>query len=321
MEVAKDWKDYEIIDMANGEKLERWNNIVLIRPDPQIIWKEKTNPEKWSKANARYIRSKTGGGEWSYKTQLPKSWQVHYKNLTFNIKPMGFKHTGLFPEQAVNWDWMINKIKNAKREIRVLNLFAYTGGATVACLSAGATVCHVDSSKGMTEWAKENVLSSGLQDKKVRFLIDDVNKFVQREIRRGNKYDAIIMDPPSYGRGKNGEVWKFEDNIEDLVSLCMRVLSDKPLFFLINSYTTGISSQVLENILRMNMQKEMNERTKNKAKCNTNEEASNRKSINEIDKASEKKNLNGKFSNGEIGLNQTNSKNILPCGIFAKWEE
>ena len=234
---------------------------------------------------------------------------------------MGFKHTGLFPEQAVNWDWMINKIKNAKREIRVLNLFAYTGGATVACLSAGATVCHVDSSKGMTEWAKENVASSGLQDKKVRFLIDDVNKFVQREIRRGNKYDAIIMDPPSYGRGKNGEIWKFEDNIEELVRLCMMVLSDKPLFFLINSYTTGISSQVLENILRMNMQKEMNERTKNIVKCNTNEEASNRKSINEIDKASEKKNLNGKFSNGEIGLNQTNSKNILPYGIFAKWEK
>lgn len=291
MEVANNWKDYEIIDMANGEKLERWNNITLIRPDPQIIWKEKTVKDAWNKADARYIRSKTGGGEWSYKNKLPKSWQVKYKNLTFNIKPMGFKHTGLFPEQAVNWDWMTNKIKEEKakdnREIKVLNLFAYTGGATVACLSAGASVCHVDSSRGMTEWAKENVTSSNLQDRKVRFLIDDVNKFVQRETRRQNKYDAIIMDPPSYGRGKNGEVWKFEDNIEELIKLCTSILSDKPLFFLINSYTTGISSQVLENILRMQMPKK----------------------------------INGKFSNGEVGLQQTNSKNILPCGIFARWEK
>lgn len=287
MNLANNWKDYEILDMANGEKLERWGDIVLIRPDPQIIWKEKTFPEKWKRANAKYNRSKTGGGSWENTSKLPKAWQIGYKNLTFNIKPMGFKHTGLFPEQAVNWDWMINKIKNEKREIKVLNLFAYTGGATVACLSAGASVCHVDSSKGMTAWAKENVISSGLEKAKVRYIVDDVVKFVSREIRRGNKYDAIIMDPPSYGRGANGEVWKFEENIYDLIKLCMNVLSDNPLFFLINSYTTGISSTVLENVLKMNM----NEKYK------------------------------GKFSAGEIGLPMTNSNLTLPCGIFAKWEK
>ncbi len=287
MEVANKWQDYEILDMANGEKLERWGNITLIRPDPQIIWKEKTFSEKWKKADARYVRSSTGGGSWTYKNQVPKSWKITYKDLTFNIKPMGFKHTGIFPEQAVNWDWMMNKIKGSKREIKVLNLFAYTGGATVACLKAGASVCHVDSSKGMCEWAKENVATSGLKDRPVRFLIDDVVKFVNREIRRGNKYDGIIMDPPSYGRGANGEVWKFEENIAPLIELCMNVLSDKPLFFLINSYTTGISSQVLENLLRINIPKR----------------------------------VNGKFSNGEIGLPMTNSKLILPCGIYGRWEE
>ena len=287
MEVANKWQDYEILDMANGEKLERWGNITLIRPDPQIIWKEKTFPEKWKKADARYVRSSSGGGNWSYKNKLPKSWKITYNELTFNVKPMGFKHTGLFPEQAVNWDWMMNKIQNSKREIKVLNLFAYTGGATVACLKAGASVCHVDSSKGMCEWAKENVTSSGLRERPVRFLIDDVVKFVNREIRRGNKYDGIIMDPPSYGRGANGEVWKFEENIATLIELCMNVLSEKPLFFLINSYTTGISSQVLENLLRLYMPK--------KAK--------------------------GKFSHGEIGLQMTNSKLILPCGIYGRWEE
>ena len=284
MDVANNWKDYEILDMADGEKLERWGNIILIRPDPQIIWKEKSFPEKWKNANAKYNRSNTGGGNWNFIKPLPKSWQIKYKDLTFNIKPMGFKHTGIFPEQAVNWDWMMSKIKNSAREIKVLNLFAYTGGASVACLKAGASVCHVDSSKGMCEWAKENVASSGLKDRPIRFLVDDVVKFVNREIRRGNKYDAIIMDPPSYGRGTNGEVWKFEDNIADLVKLCMNVLSDKPLFFLINSYTTGISSQVLENLLRINIPK--------KAK--------------------------GKFSHGELGLPMTNSKMILPCGIYGR---
>ena len=286
MIIANNWKDYEIIDMANGEKLERWKDIILVRPDPQIIWKNESFPNKWKNANAVYRRSSSGGGTWDYKSKLPSSWQVNYKNLTFNIKPMGFKHTGLFPEQAANWDWMIDKIKKEKREIKVLNLFAYTGGATVACLSAGASVCHVDSSKGMVTWAKENVVSSRLQDKKVRYIIDDdVVKFVEREIRRGNKYDAIIMDPPSYGRGTNGEVWKFEDNICDLVELCSNVLSDNPLFFLINSYTTGISSTVLENILNLNITKK----------------------------------YGGKVENGEIGLPMTNSKLILPCGIFGRW--
>ena len=286
MNIANEWKDYEILDMANGEKLERWGNIYLIRPDPQIIWKDKSYPNKWNMANARYNRSNTGGGAWEYKKRLPESWQIKYKNLTFNVKPMGFKHTGLFPEQAVNWDWMIKKIKDSKREINVLNLFAYTGGATVACLSAGAKVCHVDSSKGMTTWAKENVESSGLRDRPVRFIIDDVIKFVQREIRRERKYDAIIMDPPSYGRGKNGEVWQFENNISDLVELCTKVLSDNPLFFLINSYTTGISSKVLENLLYLNMKK-----------------------------------YKGIISSGEIGLPMKDSKLVLPCGIYGRWEK
>ncbi len=286
MKIANEWKDYEIIDMANGEKLERWKDVILVRPDPQIIWKDKSFPSKWKDINARYKRSSTGGGSWEYKKNVPKAWQIKYKNLIFNIKPMGFKHTGLFPEQAVNWDWMISKIKNSNREIKVLNLFAYTGGATVACLSAGAQVCHVDSSKGMVAWAKENVSSSKLQDKRVRYIVDDVIKFVNREIRRGNTYDAIIMDPPSYGRGTNGEVWKFEENICELVEICTKVLSDKPLFFLINSYTTGISSKVLENLLQLNISKK----------------------------------YGGKVESGEIGLPMTNSKLILPCGIYGRWE-
>ena len=285
MNIAKDWKDYEIIDMANGEKLERWKNIKLVRPDPQIIWKDKSFPKEWNSANAVYKRSNKGGGGWDYKTRLPESWQVRYKDLTFNIKPMGFKHTGLFPEQAVNWDWMINKIKNAKRDIKVLNLFAYTGGASVACLHAGASVCHVDSSKGMVAWAKENVVSSKLQDRPIRYIVDDVVKFVNREIRRGNKYDAIIMDPPSYGRGASGEVWQFENNIADLIELCSNVLTDNPLFFLINSYTTGISAEVLGNLLKLNLNKHK-----------------------------------GKISAGEIGLPMTDSELILPCGIYGRWE-
>ena len=286
MNIANDWKDYKIIDMANGQKLEKWGSIMLSRPDPQIVWKNKSFPDEWKKANAIYSRSNTGGGRWEYKSKIPANWQVKYKDLTFNIKPMGFKHTGLFPEQAVNWDWMRNKIKNAGREIKVLNLFAYTGGATVACLAENASVCHVDSSKGMVSWAKENVVSSGFGDRKVRYIVDDVVKFVNREIRRGNKYDAIIMDPPSYGRGTNGEVWKFEDNLYDLVELCTKVLSDKPLFFLINSYTTGISSTVLANILNLTVEKEHD----------------------------------GKVEAGEIGLPMENSKLILPCGIYGRWE-
>ena len=284
MKLANKWTDYEIIDMANGEKLERWGNIILTRPDPQIIWKKKSSPKEWDKTNAVYRRSKTGGGSWEYKKKLPANWQIHYGKLTFNIKPMGFKHTGLFPEQAVNWDWMMEKIEKAQREIKVLNLFAYTGGATVACLAAGASVCHVDSSKGMVTWAKENVTSSGLQDRPVRYIIDDVVKFVEREIRRGNHYDAIIMDPPSYGRGAKGEVWQFEEKIADLVNLCTKVLTPKPLFFLINSYTTGISSEVLANILRLELKHP------------------------------------GKISSGEVGLPMKNSKLVLPCGIYGRWE-
>ena len=286
MDIASNWKDYKILDMADGEKLEKWGNITLVRPDPQIIWKDKSFESKWKNINATYHRSKTGGGSWEYNKKIPENWQIKYKNLTFNIKPMGFKHTGLFPEQAVNWDWMINKIQNAKRPLKVLNLFAYTGGATVACLSAGASVCHVDSSKGMVTWAKENVASSGLSEKSVRYIIDDVVKFVNREIRRGNYYDAIIMDPPSYGRGTNGEVWQFEDNIYDLVELCSKVLSKEPLFFLINSYTTGISEKVLENILNLKI----------------------------------KSNFRGKVSSGQVGLPMENSDLVLPCGIYGRWE-
>lgn len=284
MIISDKWNDYEILDMANGEKLERWGKIVLIRPDPQIIWKNKMKPELWKRANAHYHRSKTGGGEWEYIKNVPKAWQIKYKDLTFNLKPMGFKHTGLFPEQAVNWDFMMNKIKNANRPIKVLNLFAYTGGATVACAAAGASVCHVDSSKGMTAWAKENVASSGLADRPVRFIIDDVIKFVQREIRRGNKYDAIVMDPPSYGRGANGEVWNIEESLYMLVELCTKILSDEPLFFLINSYTTGLSPTILANVLRMTIKKK------------------------------------GKVSCGEVGLPMKDSEVILPCGIFGRWE-
>jgi len=287
MNIANNWNDYKILDMADGQKLEKWGNVVLSRPDPQIVWKQKIFPNKWKEINATYHRSKTGGGAWEYKKKVPEKWQIKYKELTFNIKPMGFKHTGLFPEQAVNWDWMINKIQKEKRTIKVLNLFAYTGGATVACSYAGAEVCHVDSSKGMVAWAKENIASSGLENRPVRYIIDDVVKFVNREIRRGNKYDAVIMDPPSYGRGANGEVWQFENNIYDLVELCTNVLSDAPLFFLINSYTTGISSKVLENILNLTVSKK----------------------------------YKGSVQSGEIGLPMEESKLVLPCGIYGRWEK
>ena len=287
MKLANEWKDYKILDMADGQKLERWGDVILSRPDPQIIWKDKSFPKKWKEINATYHRSNSGGGSWEFNKKMPKQWQIKYKNLTFNIKPMGFKHTGLFPEQAVNWDWMINKIKSEKREIKVLNLFAYTGGATVACASAGASVCHVDSSKGMTTWAKENIESSGLQNRPVRFIVDDVVKFVNREIRRGNKYDAIIMDPPSFGRGANGEVWNIEESLYPLIKLCMEVLSDNPLFFLINSYTTGMSPKVLENILYMTVGKK----------------------------------YKGKISSGEVGLPMKDSNLILPCGIYGLFED
>ena len=287
MLITNEFDDYEIISMSDGEKLERWGKFYLLRPDPEIIWKESLDK---SIIHAYYHRSTTGGGYWDVLKKLPSSWCVNYKDLTFNVKLMGFKHTGIFPEQSVNWDFMREKIKEEKkksnREIKVLNLFAYTGCASVACLKEGASVVHVDSSRGMVDWAKENVKVNNLEDKPIRFLVDDCIKFVEREIRRGNKYDAIIMDPPSYGRGKNGEVWQFENNIADLVELCMQVLSDDPLFFLINSYTTGISSRVLANLLEFNM-----------------------------------KNHKGKITSGEIGLPMKNSNLVLPCGIYGRWEK
>lgn len=283
MLIAQDWKDYRLLDMADGEKLEQWGKITLIRPDPQVIWKKKANPEAWKNADAHYFRSRSGGGHWEYNRTIPESWDIRYKDLRFNIKPMGFKHTGLFPEQAVNWDFMMNKIQNAGYKPRVLNLFAYTGGATVACLAAGASVCHVDASKGMVARAKENAALSGLAGASQRYIVDDCVKFCERELRRGNRYDAIIMDPPSYGRGTNGEVWTFEDKIFDLVTLCAKLLSEKPLFFLINGYTTGISATVLENLLKVTLPK-------------------------------------GTVTCGEIGLRAESSRLILPCGIYGRWE-
>lgn len=283
MRYSKELKDYELLDMANGEKLERWGDYILIRPDPQIVWKDKTNPNLWGKAHARYIRSSTGGGHWEKLRKMNDSWSIRYKDLTFNLKPMGFKHTGLFPEQSVNWDYMIEKIsKEVKkgREVKVLNLFAYTGGATVACAYAGASVCHVDSSQGMTNWAKENLSSSGLRERPVRFLVDDVIKFVKREIRRGNKYECIIMDPPSYGRGKNGEVWSIEKNIYELIELCSSLLSDDAMFMMINTYTGGLSGTIISNVVRHAI-----------------------------------KDRKMDISFDEIGLKQKNSNEFLPCGI------
>lgn len=284
---ADRWTDYNLIDSANGEKLEYWGRYLLRRPDPQAVWSVKSERGLWEKADARYHRSSSGGGKWQFMNKrMPERWTIRYRNLTFNIKPMGFKHTGLFPEQAVNWDWFSKLIKDAKRPIRLLNLFAYTGGATVAALSAGAEVVHVDASKGMVTWAKENVISSGLGDKPVRYIVDDVKKFVLREQRRGREYDAIIMDPPSYGRGPSGEVWKIEDELFPLIEECVKILSDNPLFFLINSYTTGLSAQVLINVLTMTLVKK----------------------------------FGGRVSADEIGLPMSSNKLILPCGISGRWE-
>lgn len=285
MRVADKWKDYKIIDTSTGEKLESWGGKILVRPDPQIIWKSKRRSSMWKKANAVYHRSSKGGGEWEYRAKLPDSWNISYGRLTFNIRPTGFKHTGLFPEQAVNWDFMSDKIRNAGREIKVLNLFAYTGGATLACAEAGALVSHVDASRGMVQWARENAAASNLSDKPIRWLVDDCEKFVRREIRRGNLYDAVVMDPPSYGRGPNGEVWKLEDSIYDLVKVCSEVLSDSPLFFLLNSYTTGLSPSVMAYILN--------------------------------DILVEK--FGGKVVADEIGLPVEATGGILPCGSTAIW--
>ena len=247
MWLADNWKDYEVLDTSAGEKLERWGKYILVRPDPQVIWNTPKDDPLWQKYDARYARSSTGGGKWQ-NLRLPAQWQVRYKELTFQVKPMNFKHTGVFPEQAANWDFMMETIRRAGRPIRVLNLFAYTGGATIACAAAGASVCHVDAAKGMVLWAKENRDLSGIPEENTRFIIEDAKAFVQRELRRGNHYDGILMDPPSYGRGPNGEVWKLENELYGLVDLCAQAMSDTPLFFLINGYTTGFSYTVLQNV-------------------------------------------------------------------------
>ncbi|MRN53291.1 class I SAM-dependent methyltransferase [Paenibacillus monticola] len=286
MYIASDWKDYEVIDTGGGEKLERWGDIILRRPDPQIIWPLAHETAKWRDVHGHYHRSAAGGGEWDMKKTIPEDWKINYGKLKFHLRPTNFKHTGLFPEQATNWSWMMDKISAANRPIQVLNLFAYTGGATVAAASVGASVVHVDAAKGMVQWAKENVQLSGLTERPVRFITDDVFKFVQREQRRGSKYDAIIMDPPSYGRGPNGEMWKLETNLYPFLESCMEIMSDKPLFMLINSYTTGISPTVLRNMLSMTMGKR----------------------------------YGGKLTSGEIGLPITSSGLNLPCGILGRWE-
>lgn len=281
---ANGWVDYEVIDCSRGEKLERWGKYRLIRPDPQIIWDTEKKDAGWKHPNGHYHRSSKGGGEWEF-FDLPEQWSIRYKSLTFNLKPFSFKHTGLFPEQAANWDWFSEKIKHAGREIKVLNLFAYTGGATLAAAAAGAAVTHVDASKGMVNWAKENAKSSGLEDAPVRWIVDDCVKFAEREIRRKKTYDAIIMDPPSYGRGPKGEIWKIEDNIHGLVKLCSRLLSDDPLFFLINSYTTGLAPSVLSYLL-----------------------------------ATELKRYRGQVSADEVGLPVSSNGLVLPCGASGRWE-
>lgn len=287
MRLSNEWVDYECIDAGDGEKLERWGDVYLRRPEPQAMWPIEKN-DSWNKVSGVYHRAKDGGGHWEFRESLPEYWKINYKDLTFKVSPTNFKHTGLFPEQATNWDFMMNKIKNAKRPIKVLNLFGYTGGATIACSKAGAElVVHVDASKGMVAWAKENASLSGIQDNYIRFIVDDCLKFVEREIRRGNKYDAIVMDPPSYGRGPSGEVWKLENNLEHLVKRCVLLLSDKPLFFLINAYTTGLSSTVLYNILKLSVEAK----------------------------------YNGKVTSGEVGLPISNNNLVLPCGIYGLWED
>lgn len=295
MWIANNWNDYEILDCSQGEKLERWGDYILVRPDPQVLWNTDRNFKGWSKPNGHYYRSKKGGGEWDF-FNLPEQWSINYKNLTFNLKPFSFKHTGLFPEQAVNWDWFSEIIENAvakrsaagtlkDKPVKVLNLFAYTGGATLSAAAAGANVTHVDASKGMVNWAKENAESSGLRDKPIRWLVDDCTKFVEREIRRGNHYDGIIMDPPSYGRGPKGEIWKIEECIHDFIKLASKLLSGDPLFFLVNSYTTGLQPAVLTYLISTEV--------KNK--------------------------YGGNVVSDEIGLPVTRSGLVLPCGASGRW--
>mgnify|MGYP001305319834 FL=1 len=290
MWIANNWKDYEVLDCSNGEKLERWGDYILVRPDPQVIWDTPKALKGWKKMNGHYHRSSRGGGEWEF-FNLPEQWTINYKSLTFNLKPFSFKHTGLFPEQATNWDWFSDLISKEKTKrgndnpVKVLNLFAYTGGATLAAAAAGANVTHVDASKGMVNWAKENAVSSSLKDAPIRWLVDDCVKFVEREIRRGNKYDAIIMDPPSYGRGPKGEIWKIEDSIHSFVKLCTQILSDKPLFFLINSYTTGLAPSVLTYMIEIEVGKK----------------------------------FGGHVEAQEIGLPVSSNGLVLPCGASGRW--
>lgn len=285
MWLADNWKEYQVIDTSSGEKLEKWGDYILLRPDPQVIWKTPRKNPAWKRINAHYHRSAKGGGEWEF-FNLPNEWTISYRELTFRLKPFSFKHTGLFPEQAVNWDWMSDKIRNAGREIKALNLFAYTGGATLAMAHAGASVTHVDASKGMVTWAKENAQASHLEDKPIRWLVDDCKKFVEREIRRGNHYDAILMDPPSYGRGPKGEIWKMEDSIYEFLELSAKLLSDKPLFFVINSYTTGLAPAVLKYLL-----------------------------------ATVLKDRKGTIQADEIGLPVKETSLVLPCGACGRWSE
>ncbi|MCC8064051.1 MAG: class I SAM-dependent methyltransferase [Clostridiales bacterium] len=285
MWIADRWKDYELIDCGGGEKLERWGSELLVRPDPQAIWNTPRTHRGWKRNDGHYLRSKTGGGHWE-KGSLPANWQIRYGDLTFKVGPMNFKHTGLFPEQAANWDWAQRQIRQAGRPVSVLNLFAYTGGATVACAAAGAKVCHVDAAKGMVAWAKENAKLSGLEAAPVRWLVDDCTKFVEREIRRGHRYDAIIMDPPSYGRGTGGEVWKLEENLYPFLELTAQVLSDEPLFVLVNSYTTGLAPSVLTYLLETVFSKR----------------------------------FGGHTESGELGLPVTESGLVLPCGATGRWQ-
>lgn len=284
MWTADSWKDYQLLDTSSGERLERWGDYILIRPDPQVIWNTPRTRKEWEQKNGHYHRSRQGGGQWEF-FHLPKQWSIQYKDLTFHLKPFHFKHTGLFPEQAVNWDWFSEKIRHAGRKIKVLNLFAYTGGATLSAAAAGASVTHVDASKGMVTWAKENAAASGLKDAPIRWLVDDCIKFVEREIRRGNQYDAIIMDPPSYGRGPKGEIWKLEDSVFSFITLCTRLLGPRPLFFLINSYTTGLAPAVLTYMLSTAL-----------------------------------KDRDGHVTSQEIGLPVSSSGLILPCGASGRWE-
>ena len=286
MRVSDNWQDYKLIDASSGERLEQWGDITLIRPDPQIIWNTERKNPLWKQAHARYSRSSSGGGKWQVYKKIPDRWTISYGELVFNIKPMGFKHTGVFPEQAVNWDFVAEKIKSSDRQLNILNLFGYTGCATLACMKAGAKVCHVDASKGMVQWARENAASSNIADRPVRWLVDDCIKFVQREQRRGNKYDGIIMDPPSYGRGPGGEVWHLEDQLYSLIQLCDTVLSDNAEFFILNSYTTGLSPAVMQYLLSELLQKKRG----------------------------------GRVSSDEIGLNVQTSGLVLPCGSTAIWE-